>query len=93
MTGNDDVVSVGVGIGLIVAGGLLSVLTAFGLWRRLAAAAGFGGLAASGAIVGAGALLVQDEVAAAEWAITLLALAVLTPVHARLVLGRPGRES
>jgi hypothetical protein len=83
-------VNVGVGIGLIAAGGLLAILTVLGLRRRLPMAAAFGILAASGAIVGAGALLVQDEVAASEWAITLVALGVLTPLHARLLFGRPG---
>jgi multisubunit Na+/H+ antiporter MnhG subunit len=84
---------VGFGIVLIVAGGLLAILTAFGLWRRLPMAAAYGALGASGAIVGAGALLVQDEVAAAEWAITLVALVVLAPMHARLLFGRPGHSS
>jgi hypothetical protein len=84
---------VGVGIGLIVAGGLLAILTSFLLWRRIAMAAAFGILAASGAIVGTGALLVQDEVAPAEWAITLVTLGVLAPLHARLLFGRPGRAS
>lgn len=82
-----------VGIGLIVAGGLLAILTSFLLWRRLPMAAAFGVLAASGAIVGTGALLVQDEVDGAEWAITLLALGVLAPMHARLLFGRPGQAS
>lgn len=85
--------NVGVGIGLIVAGGLLAILTAFVLWRRLPMGAAFGVLAASGAIVGTGALLVQDEAGGAEWAITLFALGVLAPMHARLLFGRPGHAS
>lgn len=83
----------GVWIGLIVAGGLLAILTSFLLWRRLPMAAAYGVLAASGAIVGTGALLVQDEAGGAEWAITLVALGVLAPMHARLLFGRPGQAS
>jgi hypothetical protein len=82
-----------VGFCLIVAGGLLAILTSFLLWRRLPMAAAFGVLAASGAMVGTGALLVQDEAGGAEWAITLLALGVLAPMHARLLFGRPGQAS
>jgi multisubunit Na+/H+ antiporter MnhG subunit len=86
-------VNEGAGIGLIVAGGLLAVLTSFGLWRRLPRAVAFGLLSASGAIVGAGALLVQEEASGAEWAITLVTLGVLAPMHARLLFGRPGHAS
>ncbi|MGH2589795.1 MAG: hypothetical protein ACRDGW_03240 [Actinomycetota bacterium] len=83
----------GVGISLIVAGGLLAILTSLLLWRRLPMAAAFGVLAASGAIVGTGALLVQNEVGGADWAITLVALGVLAPMHAWLLFGRPGQAS
>jgi hypothetical protein len=41
-------------------------------------------------MVGAGALLVQDGVSGAEWALTLAVLAALGPLHGRLVFGRPG---
>jgi hypothetical protein len=86
-------VNEGVGIGMIVAGGLLAILASFWLWRRLPMAVAYGVLAASGAIVGTGALLVQDEVGGPEWAITLVALGVLSPMHARLLFGRPGQAS
>jgi hypothetical protein len=78
---------------LIVAGGLVSVLVLVGLWRRVSEPVALGLLAACGALVGAGALLVQDPVSGAEWAVTLVVLGFLTPVHARLVFGRPGGSS
>lgn len=80
----------GPGIGLIVAGSLLGSLVVFGAWRRLSPAIAMVVLAGSGALVGAGALLVQEEVSGVEWALTLLVLGLLTPIHARLVFGRPG---
>jgi hypothetical protein len=32
---------------------------------------------------------VQDRVSTAEWTLTTVVLGTLTPLHARLVLGRP----
>jgi hypothetical protein len=81
---------VGWGIALIVGGALLSLLVAFGLWRVVAAPVAFVSAVACGGIVGAGALLVQDGVSGAEWAVTLAALGSLAPLHAWLVFGRPG---
>lgn len=80
----------GPGLSLIALGCLLALLVAFGLWRRLPAAPALGALAACGALVGAGALLVQDRAHAVDWVLTLLALGVMSPLHGRLVLGRPG---
>jgi hypothetical protein len=82
--------NVGIGVTLVVAGSALGLAVVFGAWRRVPFLAALGLLGAAGAVVGAGALLVQDEASAAEWALTLVALAVLTPLHARLVFGRPG---
>jgi hypothetical protein len=62
-------------------------------WRRLPPALAFAILAGCGALAGAGALLVQDRASGAEWALTLLVLGVLTPIHARLVFGKPGPSS
>jgi hypothetical protein len=70
---------------------LLSILILFGLWRRLPRSVSLVLLAGCGALVGAGALLVQDRASGAEWAFTLLALAALTPLHASLVFGRRER--
>jgi hypothetical protein len=81
---------VGWGIALIVSGTLLALLVVFGGWRRMPAGAAFSILAVTGVIVGAGALLVQGHASAFEWAITLAALGVFAPVHARIVFGPPG---
>lgn len=82
----------GVGVALIVSGCILGLLTLFGLWRRLPVPAAFALLAASGAAVGAGALLVQEGAGPGDWALTLSVLGALTPLHGRLVFGRPGRS-
>ena len=42
--------------------------------------------------IAAGGLLVQEDVGAASWAFALVLLAILAPVHARLVFGPPGRR-
>ena len=81
--------NVGLGVGLITAGTLLGLLVVFGAWDRLPSRVSLPLLAACGVAVGSGALLVQDEVSGAEWALTLVALGVLTPLHARLVFGPP----
>ena len=79
-----------VGIWLLVGGGLLGALGAFWLRPRLSWAPVAVVLAAAGAAAGAGALLVQDrEVNAANWAVTLLVMVVLTPLHVWLVFGPP----
>lgn len=80
--------NVGLGVGLICGGGGLGLLVAFGPPRRLRSAVTAVLLGIAGVAVGAGALLVQDEVSAAEWTITLIVLGVLTPVHGWLVFGR-----
>jgi len=82
----------GAGVALIVAGSVLGLFTLFVLWRRLSLPVAFALLAASGAAIGAGALLVQDRVGPGDWALTLFVLGVLTPLHGRLVFGRPGRS-
>jgi hypothetical protein len=82
----------GVGLALIVAGSLLALITVTGLWRRLPWPAALVLLSAAGGIVGAGAMLVQEDPGPGDWALTLLVLGVLTPLHARLVFGPPGRS-
>jgi len=82
----------GAGVALIVAGSVLGLFTLFVLWRRLSLPVAFALLAASGAAIGAGGLLVQDRVGPGDWAFTLFVLGVLTPLHGRLVFGRPGRS-
>jgi hypothetical protein len=82
----------GVGVALIVAGSVLGLSTLFGLWRRLPGPAALVLLAAAGMAIGAGALLVQEVARPGDWAITLVVLGGLTPVHGRLVFGPPGRS-
>jgi hypothetical protein len=86
-------VHAGGGVALIVAGVGLGLVVVFALWEPLSAAAAFTALAGLGMMVGAGALLVQDDPGLADWALTLGALAVLTPLHGRLVFGTPGRSA
>ena len=83
--------STGVGVATIVGAGALGLLTVFVLWRRLPAAAAFAVIAACGVGVAVGGLLVQDDVGPASWVVAVVVLGVLTPVHARLVFGPPGR--
>jgi hypothetical protein len=82
----------GLGIALIAVGILLGLLTQFGLWRRLPGPAAILLLAVAGVVLGAGVLLVQEAAGAGDWAITLLVLGALTPLHGRLVFGPPGRS-
>ena len=82
--------NVGAGTALIVAASAVGALIVFGLWRRLSPGAAFGSLAACGTALAAGGLLVQEDVGPASWVVALATLAVLTPVHMRLVFGKPG---
>jgi hypothetical protein len=84
-------VSDGAGVALIVAGSAVGLLTVFVLWRRMPAALALAVVAACGMSLAAGGLLVQEDVGPASWAFALVLLAVLAPVHARLVFGPPGR--
>jgi hypothetical protein len=81
------------GVASIVAGSLVGLLTVFVLWRRIPAALAILILCLSGVALGAGGLLVQEDVGAASWVFTLAVLAVMAPIHARLVFGRPGPGS
>jgi hypothetical protein len=76
-----------VGIGLIVAGGLLALAVAFLLRTRLPGRAVFALGAAAGVAIGTGALLVQSHVSVAEWTLTLAAMFLLGPAHIRIVMG------
>lgn len=81
----------GTGIATIVAASALGLVVVFFLWRRMRPAAAFALMALCGVGVAAGGLLVQDDVSVASWVVALVVLGVLTPVHARLVFGPPGR--
>ena len=83
-------VHVGAGVALIVASSAIGALIVFGLWRRLPAGIAFASMAVCGMGIAAGGLLVQEDVGAASWVVALAVLAVLAPVHMRLVFGPPG---
>jgi uncharacterized membrane protein YfcA len=78
-----------IGVATIVVAGvaILAVVTS---WRRAHGRTPLVLLAVLGAAVGAGALLLLDDSAFADWAVTLFVLAVATPVHFRFMLGPPG---
>ena len=82
---------VGAGIALIVASSAIGALIVFGLWRRLPPGLALGSMALCGMGIAAGGLLVQEDVGAASWVVALGALAVISPLHMRLVFGPPGR--
>ena len=83
--------STGAGVATIVGASALGLLTVFVLWRRLPAAAAFALTALWGVGVAVGGLLVQDDVGTASWVVAVVGLGVISPVHARLVFGPPGR--
>src|SRR5262245_35503556 len=83
-------VHVGAGVALIVASSAVGALIVFGLWRRLPAGLAFGSLALCGMGIAAGGLLVQEDVGVASSIAALSVLAVITPLHMRLVFGPPG---
>lgn len=83
--------STGAGVATIAGASVLGLLTVFVLWRRMPAAAAYALMASCGVGVAAGGLLVQDDVGTASWVVAVVALGVVSPVHARLVFGPPGR--
>ena len=83
--------NVGAGVALIVAGSVGGLLTVFVLWRRIAAALVLLVTSVCGMLLAAGGLLLQEDVGVASWAFALVLLAILAPIHARLVFGPPGR--
>jgi hypothetical protein len=83
-------VHVEAGIALIVAASAIGAMIVFGLWQRLPAGLAFGFLAGCGMALAAGGLLMQEDVGAASWVVALGALAVLTPLHLRLLFVPPG---
>ena len=83
--------NIGAGVGLIVAGTVAGLMTVFLLWHRIPATIALVITSACGMCLAAGGLLVQEDVGAASWAFALVLLAILAPVHARLVFGPPGR--
>jgi len=83
-------VSTGVGVATIAVAAACGLVIVFFLWRRLPWVTAFALMAVCGMAIGAGGLLVQEDVGPASWAVALVVLGLLTPVHARLVFGQPG---
>jgi hypothetical protein len=80
------------GVATIVVSSGVGLVVVFFLWHRVPPVAAFALMGSCGIGVATGGLLVQEDVGAASWVVALLVLVVLTPVHARLVFGRPGRR-
>lgn len=79
-----------VGIELLVAGTLVGLLTAFVARPRIGPRATFAVLAAAGACLGAGAIVVQArDVNAVNWAAAVLGGALILPLQAWAVFGPP----
>lgn len=82
-----------VGVALIAAAVGLGLVLVFVLWKRVSLVPALSALACLGMVAGAGALLVQEGPALADWVATLGGLAVLTPLHCRFAFGPPGRSA
>lgn len=67
-----------------------AMLVVLARWRRTRGTAPLVLLAALGAALGAGALLLQEDPGVADWAVTLGVLAAAAPVHFRVAFGPPG---
>jgi len=78
------------GIILVALSGALMLVTAFGLRTRASATIGIALLALAGAGFAWGVMLLLPEPSTGEWIAAVALLAILTPGHARIVLGRFG---
>jgi hypothetical protein len=78
------------GAWIVSASATLALLTAFVLRTRLPTAAVAALLAAAGAGVGWGGMLLQPDPSTFEFVLTIAFLALLFPAHVRIVLGRFG---
>ena len=77
------------GAALLAAGAAMAALVV-ALRRRLGEAAAMGLLAAAGACLGAGALLLEARhVGAVDWIATVVLAAIGAPAHVRVVTGPP----
>ena len=80
----------GLGIALLVASTALGLGTSLVVRKRLPARAIDILVALAGAGLGVGALVLQQDVNAAEWIVVPVALAALLPVHVRLLFTGEG---
>lgn len=78
------------GIPLVVASAVVAVIAAFPLRTRLPAWATAFLLAAAGAGLGWGGMLLQPDPPVWEVVLTVVLLAILVPFHVRIVLGPLG---
>lgn len=78
------------GVATIAVASACGLVIVFFLWGRLPPVTALALMAACGMAIGAGGLLVQEDVGPASWAVALVVLGVVAPVHARLVFGEPG---
>jgi hypothetical protein len=75
------------GAWLVAGGAALALVTSFGLRARVPASAVAALLAASGAAIGWGGMLLQTDPSVAQTVFTVVTLAVLVPFHVRVVVG------
>ena len=78
------------GVAVILAGVALSLVVGLALRGRVAVSLAVALASTAGAGLAAGALLVQRHASPADWALALAAMAVLWPLHIRVVLGPYG---
>jgi hypothetical protein len=86
-------VSDGAGIALIVAGAAGVVVGGFWLRPMFRGPVVFALISGSSVVLTAGALVVQDHTTAADWIVAIGAMALLGPVHVRVLLGPFGRRA
>jgi hypothetical protein len=78
------------GVVLIILAGAVVLLTAFVLRTRTPAVVGISLLALAGAGFGWGVMMLRPDPSMGEWIAAAGLLAILTPAHVRIVLGRFG---
>jgi hypothetical protein len=75
------------GVGFVVLGAVVSLVTSFVLRTRLPAPGVSAVLVAAGAAIGWGGMLLQRDPPTLQAVFAVVALAVLVPVHVRVVFG------
>lgn len=78
---------------VVIVATALGLVLVFGLWHRLPERAALAAAGVLGTALGAGVLLLQDDPGPWDWVAALSILAVGTPLHCRMVFGRPGRTA
>lgn len=75
------------GVGFVVSGAVVALVTSFVLRARIPAPAVAVILVAAGAAIGWGGMRLQADPSGLQTAFAVLALAVLVPLHVRVVFG------